>query len=306
MQEAKLKEAAKQKQKELHNSKQDAHHYEQQAISSMMRSLSVSEDNNVATATQLQATSPGQEAKNWSRVIDKKDQKRKQAETAKQEQEQSLPELVVRSPRTISERSIKEQTPPQSTALPPTPTTEESPSTPLSKSYNLDLSSLLPQSAKLSQKQRKRLSSESQSWRANSSANLELNTTPVAVPNAWGVTPAVPTTYPDAFSSPTQPATGSISDPTSFANMMRGQAASSINTQPEQGNSFSKILADEKRQRESYDRMRNKSLVHTQIEETAIAELREFYNVDRIDDEHITIERKSRPSNINFSTWTRH
>lgn len=307
MQEAKLKEAAKQKQKELHNSKQDAHHYEQQAISSMMRSLSVSEDNNVATATQLQATSPGQEAKNWSRVIDKKDQKRKQAETAKQEQEQSLPELaLVRSPRTISERSIKEQTPPQSATLPTTPTTEESPSTPLSKSYNLDLSSLMPQSAKLSQKQRKRLSSESQSWRANSSANLELNTTPVAVPNAWGVTPSVPTTYPDAFSSPTQPATGSISDPTSFANMMRGQAASSINTQPEQGNSFSKILADEKRQRESYDRMRNKSLVHTQIEETAIAELREFYNVDRIDDEHITIERKSRPSNINFSTWTRH
>lgn len=305
MQEAKLKEAAKQKQKELHNSKQDAHHYEQQAISSMMRSLSVSEDNKVST--QLHATSPGQEAKNWSRVIDKKEQKRKQAESAKQE-EQALPEQLVRSPRTISERSIKEQTPPPSATLPTSPTTEESPSTPLSKSYNLDLSTLMPNSAKLSQKQRKRLSSESQSWRANSSATLEPHTPPVAVPNAWGVTPALPTTYPDAaFSSPTQPATGSISDPTSFANMMRGQTlASAANTQSEQSNSFSKILADEKRQRESYDRMRNKSLVHTQIEETAIAELREFYNVDRIDDEHITIERKSRPSNINFSTWTRH
>lgn len=297
---SKLKEAAKHKQKELlhNNSKQDAHHYEKQAISSMMRSLSVSEDSS-ATTTQLQATSPAQEAKNWSRVVDKKEQKRKQAETqAKRDQEQSLPEPE----RTISERTpIKEQTPPPPTLAQATTPTESS--TPLSKSYNLDLSSLMPQSAKLSQKQRKRLSSESQSWRANSSAVLE-TTPPVAVPNAWGVTPSSPPTYPEVFSSPpaaaaaAQAETGSIADPTSFANMMRGQV--------EQGNSFSKILADEKRQRESYERMRNKSLVHTQIEETAIAELREFYNVDRIDDENITIERKSRPSNINFSTWTRH
>lgn len=297
---SKLKEAAKHKQKELlhNNSKQDAHHYEKQAISSMMRSLSVSEDSS-ATATQLQATSPAQEAKNWSRVVDKKEQKRKQAETqAKQDQQQSLPERE----RTISERTpIKEQTPPPTTAAAAQPTTPTESSTPLSKSYNLDLSSLMPQSAKLSQKQRKRLSSESQSWRANSSAVLETPPPPVAVPNAWGVTPSSPPTYPEVFSSPpaaaAQPATGSIADPTSFANMMRGQM--------EQSNSFSKILADEKRQRESYERMRNKSLVHTQIEETAIAELREFYNVDRIDDENITIERKSRPSNINFSTWTK-
>ncbi|EDW02415.1 GH21979 [Drosophila grimshawi] len=302
---AKLKEAAKHKQKELHN-KQDARHYEQQAISSMMRSISISEPS-VDPATAAQGSSPN-EAKNWSRVVDKKEQKRKLAETAlkvnnvlKQE-EQPSPELNVLSPRSFTERTpIKETTPP----LPPTSPTECS--TPLSKSYNLDLSNLVPQSQKLSQKQRKRLSSESHSWRANNSAPLELNSTPLVVPNAWGVTAhSSPTTYAEPFSSP--PATGSISDPTSFANMMRGQTQAQATTaiSADQANSFSKILADERRQRESYERMRNKSLVHTQIEETAIAELREFYNVDNIDDETVTIERKSRPSNMNFSTWLKH
>ncbi|KAH8369839.1 hypothetical protein KR093_001095 [Drosophila rubida] len=300
----KLKEAARHKQKE-HN-KQDAHHYEKQAISSMMRSISISES---ATSpadqqTAIQASSPS-EVKNWSRVVDKKEQKRKLAETAlkvnnvlKQE-EQPSPDLVVMSPRSVIERTpVKEQTPP----LPNSPTET---STPLSKSYHLELSTLMPQSQKLSQKQRKRLSSESQSWRASSSVTLEPSTPPVVVPNAWGISNTSPATYPEpAFSSPV--ATGSSADPTSFANMMRGQTSASATVPADQSNSFSKILADERRQRESYERMRNKSLVHTQIEETAIAELREFYNVDKIDDETITIERKSRPSDINFSTWSRH
>ncbi|ALC41431.1 CG8060 [Drosophila busckii] len=278
------KQAVKHKQKELH--KQDARHYEQQAISSMMRTLSVSESTNNETATAA-AHATSADAKSWLRVVDKKDQKRKQAETAlkvnniiKQE-EPATPTLSVMSPRAFVERTPqKEQTP----SLPNTPTEDSSP---LSKSYNLDLSSLLPQSQKLSQKQRKRLSSESQSWRAP----LELPNTPIAVPNAWGTVASPESAEPLSFEPA---ATGSSSDPSSFANMMRGR------------DSFSKIQADERRQRESYERMRNKSLVHTQIEETAISELREFYNVDNIDDETITIERKSRPSDINFSTWLKH
>lgn len=268
-----------------------------------MRSLSLSETTGAAQATTAtspeSAASAANEAKNWSRVVDKKEQKRKLAETAlkvnsvlKQE-EQPSPELVPISPRAMH---IKEATPP-----PPSANSSAECSTPLSKSYNLDLSSLMPQSAKLSQKQRKRLSSESQSWRAP----VELNSSaPVPVPNAWGVTASSPnSSYAEPFSSPAAAATGSSADPTSFANMMRGGQVASP---PEPGNSFSQILADERRQRESYERMRNKSLVHTQIEEAAIAELREFYNVDNIDDETITIERKSRPSNINFTTWLKH
>lgn len=260
----------------------------------MMRSISISE----ATPGPEVPASPREtahnEAKNWSRVVDKKEQKRKQAETAlkvnntlKQE-EPPTPELVA-----MARTPMKEQTPP-----PLSPGTEPGTSTPLSKSYNLDLSSLTPQSQKLSQKQRKRLSSESKSWRANNPPLVEQPSTPVAIPNAWGVTATPSSSFSDAFGSP---AVGSSTDPTSFANMMRGQQAASTPT--EKGQSFSRILADERRQRESYERMRNKSLVHTQIEETAIAELREFYNVDNIDDETITIARMSRPSDINFSTW---
>nr|XP_016929755.1 inhibitor of Bruton tyrosine kinase [Drosophila suzukii] len=292
--ESKLKQAAKHKQKDLR--KQGARHqYEQQAISSMMRSLSVSESAPGLEVPSSPQESARSEVKNWSRVVDKKDQKRKQAETAlkvnntlKQE-EPPNPELIP-----IERKTLKEQTPPPSSS-------ETEPTTPLSKSYNLDFSSLTPQSQKLSQKQRKRLSSESKNWRANNPPLVEQPTTPVAVPNAWGVTATPSGSFNDSFTSPT---TGSSSDPTSFANMMRGQAASST-TPTEHGQSFSRILADERRQRETYERMRNKSLVHTQIEETAIAELREFYNVDNIDDETITIARMSRPSDINFSTWLR-
>nr|AAL29148.1 SD05384p [Drosophila melanogaster] len=292
--ESKLKQAAKHKQKDLR--KQDARHqYEQQAISSMMRSLSISESTPGAEVASSPQDSARSEDKNWSRVVDKKDQKRKLAETALKvnntlkHEDPPTQELVP-----IERKPLKEQTPPP-------PSHETEPTTPLSKSYNLDFSSLTPQSQKLSQKQRKRLSSESKSWRTNNPPLVEQSSTPVAVPNAWGVTTTPSGSFNDSFTSPT---TGSSTDPTSFANMMRGHATSST-TPTDQSQSFSRILADEKRQRESYERMRNKSLVHTQIEERAIAELREFYNVDNIDDETITIARVSRPSDINFSIWLR-
>ncbi|KAH8400712.1 hypothetical protein KR009_000515 [Drosophila setifemur] len=293
--ESKLKQAAKSKQKDIR--KQDARHqYEQQAITSMMRSISISESSPGQEVPSSPQESARSEVKNWSRVVDKKEQKRKQAETALRvnttlKQEEPLaPELV-----TIERTPVKEKTPP-----PYSPETES----PLSKSYNLDFSSLTPQSQKLSQKQRKRLTSESKSWRSNNPPLVEQTSSPAAVPNAWGVTASPSSSsFSDSISSP---ATGSRSDPTSFANMMKSEAAaSSATTSTDQSQSFSRILADERRQRESYERMRNKSLVHTQIEETAIAELREFYNVDKIDDECITVSRKSRPTDINFSTWLR-
>ncbi|EDW72399.1 uncharacterized protein Dwil_GK20738 [Drosophila willistoni] len=285
--------AKQNKQKEMR--KQDARHqYEQQAITSMMRSLSTSERGEAATssasATINQTTN---DAKNWSKVKDKKEKTRKLSE--RQEQVQVPPP------------PIKEQTPPpqQSKPIEATPKSPQDEATsPLNKSYNIDLSSWTPQpSQKLSQKERKRLSSESKSWRSPA-PSTQVATPPQPVPNAWGLPAATPSSssFNDSLNSPP---TGSSTDPTSFANMMRAQATGATASSPleQQSNSFSRILADERRQRESYERMRNKSLYHTQIEEAAIAELREFYNVDNVDDEYITIERASRPSNINFSTW---
>jgi len=90
------------------------HQYEQQAISSMMRSLSVSESAPGSEVPSSPQESSRSEVKNWSRVVDKKDQKRKQAETAlkvnntlKQE-EPPTPELIP-----IERKPLKEQLPVQ-------------------------------------------------------------------------------------------------------------------------------------------------------------------------------------------------
>ncbi|XP_030377175.1 inhibitor of Bruton tyrosine kinase isoform X2 [Scaptodrosophila lebanonensis] len=307
-QESISKEAGTHKHKEL-KQKLGSRHYEQQAISSMMKSLSFAVNTAQQDLGDPAQTCSLNDSKNWSRVIDKKEMKRKLAETALklnntlQQEEQPAPNFVVMSDKT----PIKETTPTSIELF--EKNTSMEPSTPLSKGYDLDLTSLTPQTQKLSQKQRKRLSSEtksgtSTSWRAEP-ALVEQPTTPVAVPNAWGI----PTSPSNSFTEPFHsPPTGSIGDPGSFANMMRSSLPTSqvSPATTECSNSFSKILADERKQRSSYERMRNKSLAHTQIEETAIAELREFYNVDNIDDETITIQRKSMPRSINFSTWLNH
>lgn len=68
--------------------------------------------------------------------------------------------------------------------------------------------------------------------------------------------------------------------------------------------SFMEILENEKKQKEYFDRMTSKSLHLTQIEEVAIGELSQFYNVDNIADEVITIQRKPMPTtNMNFAVW---
>lgn len=68
--------------------------------------------------------------------------------------------------------------------------------------------------------------------------------------------------------------------------------------------SFTKILEDERKQKEYYQKMKSKSLLLTQIEETAISELKKFYNIDNVYDEHIEIERKSNINpTVNFASW---
>lgn len=68
--------------------------------------------------------------------------------------------------------------------------------------------------------------------------------------------------------------------------------------------SFSKIQKDEKKERAYYEKLKTKSFVLTQIEETAIDELKKFYNVDNVFDERIQIERKIHvKSSMNFAVW---
>uniref|UniRef100_A0A1A9VU68 ANK_REP_REGION domain-containing protein n=1 Tax=Glossina austeni TaxID=7395 RepID=A0A1A9VU68_GLOAU len=125
------------------------------------------------------------------------------------------------------------------------------------------------------------------SWRSTDQQTESKPITAVAQPNAWGTMPQSPSTSisEDRETMKSPPATGSLIDPTSLANMTR--VNSKVN---EATNSFSQILIEEKRQREEH----------------AIAELRDFYNVGNLKDEIITIQRKPQPTPPpNFASWKR-
>ncbi|XP_058820045.1 inhibitor of Bruton tyrosine kinase [Topomyia yanbarensis] len=180
-----------------------------------------------------------------------------------------------------------------------------------------NLSDFTMQKQKLSQRQRKRLSSTSDKpkeviqvispeaqvmpsnpWKNlhNSAANMS-KSSPIAItPPGDGrklsnkkesYKPASPLSNGAIASSP-KPSTSKTSSSITAAD---GQ--------------FSKILADERRQKQYYEKIKSKSLVHTQMEERAIEELRRFYNVDSVFDENITVERyRPRADGAsNYAVW---
>lgn len=69
---------------------------------------------------------------------------------------------------------------------------------------------------------------------------------------------------------------------------------------------FNSIIRDERKEKTNYEKIKSKSLILTQIEEQAIIELSQFYNIDNIFDEKITIERKVHKASQNLSQWTHH
>lgn len=66
---------------------------------------------------------------------------------------------------------------------------------------------------------------------------------------------------------------------------------------------FSAIVKSEKKEKENYEKIKSKSLVLTQIEERAIREISEFYNVSKIFDEDIKVSRKVHVAALNLSSW---
>uniref|UniRef100_T1PLP6 BTB/POZ domain protein n=1 Tax=Musca domestica TaxID=7370 RepID=T1PLP6_MUSDO len=307
----------KSKAKEHKTKQTTTRQYEREAITSMMETLNISESRekektneksaaikdaeNVANKLQM-------EAKSWMKVVDKKEQKKKTnpvVEAAIKSNEIMKQEINASSSNgNTAFTSLN-----KSVELATTTTKDISPEKDLTSkvSYNINLAELTtPPREKLSQKQRKRLSSENSnltSWRAPIAVS-ETKAMPVPQ-NAWGNVPLAqsPGGLNDIdFDVPT----GSSYDPTSFANMMRSNSKTATSPSTAAApNSFTQILAEEKRQKEYYDRVRNKSLALTQIEEQAIAELKEFYNVENVVDEIITIERKPQPTTINFAIWQR-
>lgn len=125
---------------------------------------------------------------------------------------------------------------------------------------------------KISQKERKRLSSTSNVQISELPLKIEPSLSPVICP--WG-------------------APSSIEPP----------IGRSQNKEVLSDCSFMEIIKNEKRQKEHVDRMISKPLHLTQIEEEAIGKLKQFYNIDNTADEVITIQRKPMSSALNFSVW---
>ena len=66
---------------------------------------------------------------------------------------------------------------------------------------------------------------------------------------------------------------------------------------------FTSIVRDERKDKSIHEKIKTKSLILTQIEEKAIMELSEFYNIDNIFDEAIKIQRKVQKASQNLSQW---
>lgn len=66
---------------------------------------------------------------------------------------------------------------------------------------------------------------------------------------------------------------------------------------------FTSIVRSERKDKLNYEKIKSKSLILTQIEEKAIMDLAEFYNIDNIFDENIKIERKVHFTSQNLSQW---
>lgn len=233
--------------------------HEKQAIMSM-RELNlrdekirkVSESNGLKTEIQKVDGLLQTEAKTWVTINDKKDIKKKVPIKTN--------EVLNSEPKPSENFSVLEQR----KVVEPEPSTSHA---------AMSLSDFgLNKGKKMSQKERKRLSSTS---------NVQVFETPTKsepaspiVTSPWGVV--------------------SSNEPSPMERRQR-KASSDC--------SFIEILEDEKKQKEHFDRMISKSLHLTQIEEQAIVELEQFYNVDNVADEVITIQRKPMPRSINFAVW---
>lgn len=297
------------------------------------------EDGIFAEVEQITKSFTNESAK-WMKVADKKDVKKKIVLAAIKSNEvlkNEPKEHESFTPLKPSKSSNDQHDFDHAVAATSTPTIESSPG---SAAYNLSLGDFTPQkSTKLSQKQRKRQLSQSDNATPIKAPDTNQSTPPsapaVAVKLAWSTTPTqVPTSPPEPsnvwnIKSGGEPSTSSSAastaktQPINIASTSKTNAASmnssasfslsptksSFNAPPSaksnsNNNSFTKILQDERKQKEYYNKMRSKSLLLTQIEETAIDELKKFYNVDNVFDEHIEIERKSKITpTVNFAKW---
>lgn len=309
--------------KKIRNNTQDRRSYEKEAKDAI-RNLSIEASDANKKVTQASPLS-SEAAKivdelhskiNWTKVSEKKNTKKKG--------------LVVVSPRLneVLQNEEKEKENFVSLTKPPPTSPIDIPATSIHNSdgddssislrSSLNLSNFTP-TKRMTQRQRKRwpLHSTSIDETSTSEPNILEN---LSTDNVWGNN-SLNDSFANIIKSPNQ--SSSVTSPVNIPQISPGPSSSFFQSPPQastiflnrlsksksspcETECFTKILKDERKEREYYEKLKTKSLVLTQIEETAIDELKSFYNVDNVYDEAIRVERAShiKPT-MNFAVWRR-
>lgn len=303
----------------------DRRNYEKEAAKLVMdlsidesprnRTSQSQEDAFIAEVKQI-SEAISKEAQKWMIVADKKDTKRKSVTLAiktnailKNEGKERDNFTVLRN--AVEESSHLDQSLDSSAAN----ISCDSASDRSSLQFHLSLGDFTPiKATKISQKQRKRLLSQGENRVVPLAAWTTTTTpeTPIEPINPWKITTSTPMKS-QMQSQPIDIAskgtklkanTSSLSESFFSASPSTSAQLKSPPTKQKSNGSFSKILEDERKQREYYNKMKSKSLLLTQTEEAAIAELKKFYNIDNVFDEYIVIERyRAIEPTTNFAEW---
>lgn len=234
---------------------------------------------------------------NWKKVPGKKDDKNRMAITAAKINE------MVRS---------ESFTPPKENfvslnkllATPTSPTVQESDSNNNSMNedssylrHSFTLADFTPTKMKTSKSKKQRRLSEQESNLVAKTPEKEEPKPPPIVENVWKID--------NVKSAHLQPIDLSASKtPAKPLQKVKAIKKEKPTTSSSSSSTFSVILKDELKEKQHYEKSKTKSLILTQMEEQAIAEMRSFYNVSMIFDEDISIHRKNQYSNkFNFAIW---
>lgn len=171
----------------------------------------------------------------------------------------------------------------------------------------VSLASFSPQKPlKLSQKQRKSLSKMN-----NSASNVDIESPPTSFENPWtsnssDKTPDLQKRSPSFFDLKTNFPNPTFDTPRSSRSQNASPNGSFQDASPISSKSrdFTNILREEQQEKNYFQKLKNKSLALTLLEERAIDELKKFYNVENVYDERISVERiESLQPTMNFATW---
>ena len=285
--------------------------YEKIAMDSI-RNLSIEENGKPNTEKKLVkedsfSEDMGKEIKSWHKVTDKKDVKdKKKVVLAGIKLNEVLKNEGKKADNFISLKAVleKEPSPVNETILSSPKVVEDDQ---MHRPMTFSLGDITPQK-KLSQRQRKRLSSDTIQPPKEVVPQSPVQITQPEPANPWKIVNMPVQSEPIQIQSPRSAQKDKTRLNGSFEakSPMQNPSLSMPSTSKGPKNKdFNKILEDEKKQKQYYDKIKSKSLILTQIEEKAIEELRDFYNVDNVFDENITVDRYKPTSQnmINFAVW---